>query len=95
MALSPNGEFRLKDAYQLIVDKEEDTSKPPFLGAWVWKTLSLPKVKHFLWQCCLPCVQHQARDHNPCLKRLSQSLVLLELLLTPIFVLTFLRVAIS
>ena len=27
-------------------------SRPSFPGAWVWKSLSLPKVKHFLWQCC-------------------------------------------
>ena len=49
---SSNGEFKLKEAYQLIVKKEEDLSRPSFPGAWVWKTSSLPKVKHFPWQCC-------------------------------------------
>ena len=32
--------------------KDEDLSITSFPSAWVWKILSLPKVKHFLWQCC-------------------------------------------
>ena len=49
---SSNGEFELKGAYQLAVNKDEDLSRTSFPGTWVWKISSLPKVKHFLCQCC-------------------------------------------
>ena len=56
----PSGEFKLKDAYWLIIKEEEYISKPSFGGAWVWKILSLPKVKCFLWKCCYSSISIQA-----------------------------------
>ena len=50
--LSSNGEFKLREAYKLALDKEENLNRTLFPGTWVWKILSLPKVKHFLWQYC-------------------------------------------
>lgn len=50
--LSSNGEFKLREAYQLANKKAKDLSRTPFSGTWVWKILSLPKIKHLLWQCC-------------------------------------------
>ncbi|KAL0014133.1 hypothetical protein SO802_001202 [Lithocarpus litseifolius] len=49
---SPNGEFKLKGAYQLAIKEDDNWGKCAAPGAWVWKILALPKVKHFLWQCC-------------------------------------------
>ena len=49
---SPNGEFKLKGAYQLAINKDDICSRYSVPRAWVWKILSLPKVKHFLWKCC-------------------------------------------
>ena len=56
----PSGEFKLIDAYRLIIKEEEYMSKPSFGGAWVWKILSLPKVKCFLWKCCYSSISVQA-----------------------------------
>ena len=57
---SPSGEFKLKDAYWLIIEEEEYMSKPSFGGAWVLKILSLPKVKCFPWKCCYSSILVQA-----------------------------------
>ena len=48
---SPNGDFKLKDAYHLA-NGSNTTVKPSAQGAWVWKIPVFPKVKYFLWQCC-------------------------------------------
>lgn len=48
---SPNGEFKLKEAYRLANLAGNNTANQIFRGDWVWKVQSLPKIKHFLWQC--------------------------------------------
>lgn len=48
---SPNGEFKLKEAYRLANLDGNNTANQIFRGDWVWKVQSLPKIKHFLWQC--------------------------------------------
>lgn len=48
---SPNGEFDLKEAYNLACASQESHLYETFMGNWVWKTITLPKIKCFLWQC--------------------------------------------
>lgn len=48
---SLSGAFELKEAYRLAGMKGEDDQASPFEGEWIWKTISIPKVKCFLWQC--------------------------------------------
>lgn len=36
-------------AYDLA--KPEHTSPYPFLGNWIWKLDTLPKIIHFMWLC--------------------------------------------
>ena len=49
---SPNGEFKLKEAYCLANWEANKETGQIFRGKWVWKVQSLPKIKCFLWQCC-------------------------------------------
>ena len=48
---SPNGEFDLKEAYNLACAVQDAHLYESFMGNWVWKTITLPKIKCFLWQC--------------------------------------------
>ena len=48
---SPSGAFELKEAYRLAGMEGEDNQASPFVGEWIWKTISILKVKCFLWQC--------------------------------------------
>ena len=47
--LSINGEFDSRNAYLLAIG--EDLSATDFLGKWVWKVKTLPKIQVFLWKC--------------------------------------------
>ena len=47
-AANPKGSFDLKSAYNLAMDREEVA---PFTASWIWKALTLPCIKSFLWQC--------------------------------------------
>ena len=29
----------------------DDDQANPFEGDWIWKTITIPKVKYFIWQC--------------------------------------------
>ena len=49
---SPSGEFKLKDAYRLVLEEKDFGNSPSFKGKWVWKVWTIPKVQNFLWQCC-------------------------------------------
>lgn len=49
LCLSPSGEFNMKDAYRIANTNESKLAPRSFSGDWVWKILSLPKVKCFLW----------------------------------------------
>ena len=46
---SANGEFDLKSAYFLAIN--DDLSIQDFVGMWLWKLCTLPKIKIFLWKC--------------------------------------------
>ena len=48
---SPDGEFDLKEAYNLACVVHDSHLYESFMGNWVWKTIALPKIKCFLWQC--------------------------------------------
>ncbi|KAL0011218.1 hypothetical protein SO802_006326 [Lithocarpus litseifolius] len=48
---SPDREFDLKEAYNLACAVQDSHFYEPFMGNWVWKTITLPKIKCFLWQC--------------------------------------------
>ena len=48
---SPSGIFKLKEAYMLANIEEKGCQTEPFRGDWIWKVLTIPKVKCFLWQC--------------------------------------------
>nr|POF00856.1 hypothetical protein CFP56_47668 [Quercus suber] len=48
---SPSGAFELKEAYGLASMEGEDDQASPFEGEWIWKTITIPKVKCFIWQC--------------------------------------------
>ena len=49
---SPNGDFKLKEAYRLANKGDNNMVWQHFKGDWVWKVATLPKIKCFLWQCC-------------------------------------------
>ena len=49
---SPNGDFKLKEAYRLANGVDRSLAGQLFRDEWVWKVVSLPKIKCFLWQCC-------------------------------------------
>lgn len=46
---SQDGDFSIASAYKSA--KTEDTNLQSFLGKWLWKLDTLPKIKHFLWLC--------------------------------------------
>ena len=46
-----SGNFELKEAYKLAKIAEEGSSAKVFKGEWIWKVLTIPKIKCFLWQC--------------------------------------------
>lgn len=48
---SPNGDFELKEAYRLACLKEGPIWLEIFMRSWVWKVLTLLKIKCFIWQC--------------------------------------------
>lgn len=50
-ASSPNGDFELKEAYKLACMDNDNYPYGYFTGQWVWKTITLPKIKCFLWWC--------------------------------------------
>ncbi|KAL0001918.1 hypothetical protein SO802_015699 [Lithocarpus litseifolius] len=50
-ASSPNGNFELKEAYKLACLDNDNYPYGSFTGQWVWKTITLPKIKCFLWKC--------------------------------------------
>ena len=49
---SPNGEFKLKEAYRLANWVDNNTTGHEFKGEWVLKVSSPSKIKCFLWQWC-------------------------------------------
>ena len=49
---SPNGDFKLKEAYRLANWVDNNTARQEFKDDWVWKVATLSKIKCFLWQCC-------------------------------------------
>ena len=57
---SLSGAFELKEAYRLVGMEGEDDQASPFEGEWIWKTISIPNVKCFLWQCYHNSIQVQA-----------------------------------
>nr|POE70734.1 putative ribonuclease h protein [Quercus suber] len=46
-----SGNFELKEAYKLAKIAEEGGNAEVFKGEWIWKVLTIPKIKCFLWQC--------------------------------------------
>lgn len=48
----PNGKFKLKEAYRIVDLVDNSTTRQDFKSVWVWKVLSLPKIKCFLWKWC-------------------------------------------
>ena len=48
---SPNGDFKLKEAYRLANWDDNNKVGHTFRGEWVWKVQYLPKIKFFLWKC--------------------------------------------
>ncbi|KAK7848287.1 putative ribonuclease h protein [Quercus suber] len=44
-----NGEFNNALAYDLT--RHNDTSPSSFLGFWLWKLDTIPKIQHFMWLC--------------------------------------------
>lgn len=44
-----NGEFSTASAYKLA--KPNECQIPEFLGGWIWKLDTAPKIRHFLWLC--------------------------------------------
>lgn len=48
---SPNEEFDIKEAYKLACAAHDPHLFKPFMENWVWKSITLPKIKYFLWQC--------------------------------------------
>uniref|UniRef100_A0A7N2M2Q9 Uncharacterized protein n=1 Tax=Quercus lobata TaxID=97700 RepID=A0A7N2M2Q9_QUELO len=44
-----NGEFSTTSAYKLA--KPDECQIPEFLGGWIWKLDTAPKMRHFLWLC--------------------------------------------
>ena len=50
-ASSPNGEFDLKEAYNLAYETYDTLQGESFKGNWVWRTSTIPKIRCFLWQC--------------------------------------------
>ena len=44
-----NGEFSTASAYKLA--KPDECQIPEFLGGWIWKLDTAPKIRHFLWLC--------------------------------------------
>ncbi|KAK7852577.1 hypothetical protein CFP56_038538 [Quercus suber] len=47
-----NGYFKLKQAYRLANWGDNNMVRQQFKGDWVWKVVTFPKIKCFLWQCC-------------------------------------------
>ena len=47
---SPNGEFEFKEAYKLACTMHNNPHCDHFMGNWIWKISTLPKIKCFLWQ---------------------------------------------
>lgn len=43
---NPRGIFDLKSAYSLAMGVDPS---PPFSACWLWKSLTLPRIKTFLW----------------------------------------------
>ena len=50
-ASSPNGLFDLKEAYKLASLEIGDATTGVIDGEWLWKVVTIPKIKCFLWQC--------------------------------------------
>ena len=50
-ASSPNRDFKLKEADKLACMDNDNYPYGSFTRQWVWKTITLPKIKCFLWQC--------------------------------------------
>ena len=50
-ASQPNGDFDLKEAYKLVSMDNDSHHHETFTGNWVWKSVTLPKIKCFFWQC--------------------------------------------
>lgn len=48
---SPSGKFDMKEAYKLASMEVEGNYNESFDGDWIWRMLTIPKVKCFLWQC--------------------------------------------
>ena len=44
-----HGDFELKSAYSLATRCSEEEEE--FMGCWVWKVDTLPRIKSFMWQC--------------------------------------------
>lgn len=49
---SPSGTFDLKEAYKLATMDLEGSYVDNFDGSWIWKVLTIPKIKCFVLQCC-------------------------------------------
>ena len=62
------GDFELKSAYTIAIRCSEEEEE--FMGSWVWKVDTLPRIKTFVWQCL-----HNSIGVGECLVRrhLSES----------------------
>lgn len=45
---NPKGDFNLKSAYKLAMGTDTNVA---FSANWIWKSMILPCIKTFLWQC--------------------------------------------
>jgi len=50
---NPRGDFNLKSAYSLAMGPDPNMA---FSANWIWKSMMLPRIKTFLWQCALKSI---------------------------------------
>jgi len=58
---NPRGDFDLKSAYKLAMGIDKNVV---FSASWIWKLMTLPHIKTFLWQCA-----HESIGLKTCLMR--------------------------
>ena len=66
---SAKGSFDMKSAYLLATDQMVAGS---FLGSWIWKIQTLPKIQMFIWRC-----MHNSVGVNECLAKRGMALDIL------------------
>ena len=49
---NPRGDFNLKSAYSLAMGPDTNMAS----ANWIWKSMMLPRIKTFLWQCALKSI---------------------------------------